>query len=247
MADGPMIAANNLDFTYPDGTRVLKNIDLEIGDGEKVALVGPNGAGKSTLLLQFNGILRGSGWIKISDTVLSDETLTMIRRKVGMVFQDPNDQLFCPTVFDDVAFGPLHFGIPKYEIRGLVAKSLLDVGLAGFEQKSSHHLSLGEKKRLSIATVLACRPEILLLDEPTANMDPKHRREMINMINAWRYTTIIATHDLDMAWDTCSRCIIINKGSIRADGPCNKILSSEALLKENGLELPLAHSGSDPE
>lgn len=233
------ISTNELTFAYPDGTDVLRNVNLNVACGEKIALVGPNGAGKSTLLLQFNGILRGSGTIRISDVELSDETIKMIRRKVGMVFQDPNDQLFCPTVFDDIAFGPLHFGIPKYEIKGLVAKSLSDVGLSGFEEKSSHHLSLGERKRVSIATVLACRPDILLLDEPTANLDPKHRREMINMINSWRFTTIIATHDLDLAWDTCSRCIILNDGVIKADGSKDEILKNNELLKANSLELPL--------
>lgn len=233
------IKCGGLEFVYPDGTAALRGINLEIAKGEKVAVVGPNGAGKSTLFLQFNGILRGKGLIIISDTTLSDKTITMIRRRVGVVFQDPNDQLFCPTVFDDVAFGPLHFGMPIHEIRDLVEKSLSDVGLEGFETKSSHHISLGERKRVAIASVLSCRPEILLMDEPTANLDPRHRRDMINMVNDWNFTTIIATHDLDLAWDVCSRCIILNNGEIKADGPIEKILKDDKLLKSNDLELPL--------
>lgn len=233
------IKCDNLEFTYSDGNKALKGVSLEIEKGEKVAIVGPNGAGKSTLFLQFNGILRGSGTITISDTILSDSSLTKIRRRVGVVFQDPNDQLFCPTVFDDIAFGPLHFGMPTHEITGLVVKSLEVVGLEGFENKSSHHLSFGERKRVAIASVLSCRPEILLMDEPTANLDPKHRRDMINMVNGWNFTTVIATHDLDLAWDICSRCIILNAGEVKADGPIEEILKNEALLKSNDLELPL--------
>jgi cobalt/nickel transport system ATP-binding protein len=239
MAKNSAIKCESLEFTYPDGNTALAGIDLEIGQGEKVALIGPNGAGKSTLFLQFNGILRGTGTITISEAILSDETLTMIRRKVGVLFQDPNDQLFCPTVFDDVAFGPLHFGMPTHELKNLVAKSLADVGLTEFENKSSHHLSLGERKRVAIASVLSCRPEILLMDEPTANLDPRHRREIINMLGDWSYTTFIATHDLDLAWDVCSRCIIINRGKVMADGPCQEILKDNDLLKANDLELPL--------
>jgi cobalt/nickel transport system ATP-binding protein len=235
----PIIKCENLKFTYPNGNKVLKEINLNVSEGEKVALIGPNGTGKSTLLLQFNGILSGSGKIRICEMNLNRDNLTLIRRKVGVVFQDPNDQLFCPTVFDDVAFGPLHFGTPKDEIKSLVAKTLADIGLQGFEEKSGHHLSLGERKRVAIATVLACRPDIILLDEPTANLDPKHRRDMINMINNWSYTTIIATHDLDLAWDTCPRCIILNSGVIKEDNKTAKILKNKQLLKSNDLELPL--------
>lgn len=238
MTNNSSILCKDLDFSYADGTKALKGISLDIKTGEKVAVAGPNGAGKSTLLLQFDGILRGSGNIRISGTALTDQTLTMIRRKVGVIFQDPNDQLFCPTVFDDVAFGPLHFGKLIHEIRALVAKSLSSVELEGFEGKSSHHLSLGERKRVAIASVLSCRPEIILMDEPTANLDPKHRRDIINMVNSWNYTTVIASHDLDLAWDTCSRCIILNDGELKADGPCNEILRDESLLKANNLELP---------
>lgn len=233
------IQIEKMNFSYADGTEVIRDLSLTVMEGEKVALIGPNGAGKSTLLLQMNGILRGGGKVNVFGTLLSDETVTMIRRKVGIVFQDPNDQLFCPTIFDDVSFGPLHFGIPKYEITRLVKQVLLDVGLTGFEEKSGHHISLGERKRVSIATVLACRPEILLLDEPTANLDPLHRRMMIEMIHGWRYTTIITTHDLDLAWETCERCIILDHGEIKADGPKEDILKNEVLLKESGLELPL--------
>ncbi len=233
------LAVQNLSFTYTDGTAALKDISFDVPKGEKVALVGPNGAGKSTLLLHFNGILSSKANVVVSGLTLNKETLNTIRRKVGVVFQDPNEQLFCPTIFDDVAFGPLHFGLPKHEIKGLVKKSLADVDLTGFETKSGHHLSLGERKRAAMAAVMACRPDILLLDEPTANLDPKRRREMIYMINAWNYTTIIATHDLDLAWDTCSRCMIINSGQIVADGSREEILQNETLLHENGLELPL--------
>ena len=239
MADFVSLKCTNLEFSYPDGNRALAGINLEIKNGEKVAFIGPNGAGKSTLLLQFNGVLRGTGNIQVTNIGLSNRTLTTVRRKVGVVFQDPNDQLFCPTVFDDVAFGPLHFGLSSEEVKGLVAASLQRVGLSGFDTKSSHHLSLGERKRVAIASVLACRPQILLLDEPTANLDPKHRRDMINMTNGWSYTTIIATHDLDLAWDTCSRCVILNKGVVMADGKSSRILKDKSLLAANELELPL--------
>lgn len=238
-----IIDCQNVEFTYPDGNPALRSIDLQINEGEKIALIGPNGAGKSTLILQFNGILRGTGKINICNMLLSDDNLSSIRRSVGVVFQDPNDQLFCPTVHEDIAFGPLHFDIPNCKIEDIVMKALSDVEMDGFEEKSSHHLSLGERKRVAIATVIACKPEIMLLDEPTANLDPKHRRAMINMVNNWTYTTMIATHDLDLAWDTCERCIIMNKGKIVADGRTQEILMNTELLTSNELEMPLRFEG----
>lgn len=243
MENNIIIKCKDVSFTYPDGHKALSSIYIDVRAGEKIAITGPNGAGKSTLLLQINGILRGNGEISVCGMPLSDGNLNHIRRKVGLVFQDPNDQLFCPTVFDDVAFGPLHFGMRANEVKNLVVKSLSDVGLECLEKKSGHHLSLGEKKRIAIATVFACRPDIMLLDEPTANLDPRHRREMINMITNWNYTTIIATHDLDLAWDTCPRCIVLNGGEIKADGPSKDILRDRELLAKNDLEMPLRFQG----
>jgi len=223
-----IIKCKNISFSYHETKDALNNISLSIYEGEKIALLGPNGAGKSTLMLQLNGILKGKGEIEINNTPLNKDNLNHIRKIVGIVFQDPNDQLFCPTVFDDVAFGPLHFGYSHDEVKKIVKDSLNAVELLGFEEKSSHHLSQGEKKRVSIATVLACRPEIILLDEPSANLDPKHRQDLINMINEWKYTTIIATHDFDLARQVCDRCIVLENGEISDSGPFHQYFQGKA-------------------
>lgn len=229
------VKCENLDFSYSKDQKVLHNINLDIAASEKIALIGPNGAGKSTFILTLNGLLKSHGNIFIHGTKLTEKTIYEIRKKVGIVFQDPNDQLFCPTVFEDIAFGPLHFDMEQSKISSIVTSGLEQVGLSGFEEKSSHHLSLGEKKRVSLATVLVLQPEILVLDEPSANLDPKHRRDIINMLKEWKYTTIIATHDLDLALEVCSRCIILNNGRIVANGNTKEILSNERLLQENDL------------
>lgn len=230
------VLLKNLSFSYPDGSPALRDINLSIRDGEKVALIGPNGAGKSTLLLHLNGILRGSGTVEIDGTTLSDETVREIRRKVGMIFQDPNDQLFCPTVADDVAYGPMHFGLPGEDLHEIVHDALKEVGMEHLARRAAHHLSLGERRRVTIAAVLACRPDILAMDEPAATLDPKRRRWLIDFINESSKTAIIATHDLDLALRTCGRVVLMNEGKIAADGEIRAILADAGLLTANDLE-----------
>lgn len=235
------IVAENVGFTYPDGHQVLKQVNCSIAHGEKVALIGPNGAGKSTFMSLLNGVsLPTSGSIEISGLEVKKEHLTDIRRKVGVVFQDPDDQLFCPTVFDDVAFGPLNLGLPKDEIQARVDDALSLVGLQGFEERSSFHLSFGERKRLALATVLSYQPDILVFDEPSTNMDPLNRRRLIQWLQASDKTILLCTHDLDIALDVCSRCLVLSDGHFVADGPASQILYDRALLEANQLELPLA-------
>ena len=238
----PCIEVRNLSFSYPDGTEALRNISLVIGRGEKVAIVGPNGSGKSTLLLHLNGILRGKGEVRILGKAINKANLKEVRREVGLVFQEPDDQLFSPTVFDDVAFGPLNQDLSAEEVRTRVKEALQEVGLPGYENRSSHHLSYGEKKRVSIATVLSYNPEILALDEPTSNTDPKNRRRLINLLKGLAKTIVIATHDLDLVLDVCPRCLIINQGEIRANGKTEELLTNPHLLESNDLELPLSLS-----
>jgi len=238
----PCIKVKDLSFSYPDGTRALRNVSFVIGRGDKVGIVGPNGSGKSTLLMHLNGILRGKGKVSILGKIINKANLKEVRREVGLVFQEPDDQLFSPTVFEDVAFGPLNQGLSAEEVRIKVMEALQKVGLAGYENRSSHHLSYGEKKRVSIATVLSYNPEILALDEPTSNTDPKNRRRLINLLKGFANTIVIATHDLDLVLDVCPRCLVINQGEIRADGKAEELLTNPRLLETNDLELPLSLS-----
>jgi len=217
-----MITIKNLNYHYPDGTKALDNISLEVKQGETVGIIGPNGAGKSTLLLHLNGILEGDGKVEVDG-------------EVGLVFQNPDDQLFMPTVFDDVSFGPINMELNRKEIINQVDGALNKVGMVSFKERTSHHLSLGEKRKISLATVLSMNPDVLVLDEPTSNLDPASRREFINFIGKMDITKIIATHDLDMVKKTCSRVIILNNGKIILDGPTQGILSNHNLLQENGL------------
>ena len=236
-----MIDVDNISFTYPDGHAVLKGLSCQIRQGEKVALIGPNGAGKSTFMSHLNGVqLATSGRVVIDGIEVGKTTLREVRRKVGIVFQDPDDQLFCPTVFDDVAFGPLNLGLDKAEIEARVKEALHVVGLEGFEERSSFHLSFGERKRLALATVLSYQPEILVFDEPSTNMDPMNRRKLINWLKQSDKTILLCTHDLDIALEVCERCMMLTDGRIIADGPSKKILYDRQLLEENKLELPLA-------
>ncbi len=236
-----MIDVDDISFTYPDGHAVLKGLSCQIRQGEKVALIGPNGAGKSTFMSHLNGVqLATSGRVVIDGIEVGKTTLREVRRKVGIVFQDPDDQLFCPTVFDDVAFGPLNLGLDKAEIEARVKEALHVVGLEGFEERSSFHLSFGERKRLALATVLSYQPEILVFDEPSTNMDPMNRRKLINWLKASDKTILLCTHDLDIALEVCERCMMLTDGRIIADGPSKKILYDRQLLEENKLELPLA-------
>lgn len=234
----PAVEIRNLLYAYPDGTLALRGVNLLIEEGESVGIVGPNGAGKSTLLLHLNGILMGKGDVRIFGLPVEKENLREIRRRVGLVFQDPDDQLFSPTVFDDVAFGPINMGLSQPEVARAVDKALHDVGVTGKERRSAHHLSYGQKKRVSIATVLSMQPDLLVLDEPSSNLDPKARREFSELLLGMRITKILVTHDLPFVFENCDRVVIMSAGRIAADGSAFDILSNEDLLNEYGLELP---------
>ncbi len=237
-AGPPTLRVQNLSFSYPDGFQALKNVSLTIAPREKAALVGPNGAGKSTLMLHLNGLLQGSGALEVAGLPVAKPHLPVIRGKVGMVFQNPDDQLFSPTVFDDVAFGPLHMGLPVDEIRERVARALAQVGMDGFEDRLSHHLSLGQKKRVSIATVLSMNPEILVLDEPSAGLDPRARRALINLLRDLPLTMLVSSHDMLMVQELFPRMIVMDEGEIVADGETAVLLQNNDLLEAHGLERP---------
>ena len=227
---------DHLRYRYPDGPVVLDDISLHINAGERVALVGPNGAGKSTLMLHLNGLLRAeSGVLRLCGVELADSTLRAVRRAVGLVFQNPDDQLFSPTVFDDVAFGPIYQGCPEAEVRARVRDALAAVHMEAYIQRVSHHLSVGEKKRIAIATVLSMDPEILVLDEPTAGLDPQARRNFIRLLAELPQTMLVATHDLALVREICPRTLILDGGRIAADGRTKKILADRKLLARHGL------------
>lgn len=229
-------------FTYPDGTAALNGLTFQISHGESVGIVGANGAGKSTLLMHMNGyLLPAKGIINIGDSRLDNRTRQEIRKKVGLVFQNPDDQLFMPTVYDDVAFGPLNMGIGPELVRESVDRALTTVGCSHLKDKPPHHLSSGQKSAVAIAAVIAMHPDILVMDEPASNLDPKSRRKLINLLNCFEHTKIIASHDLDLILDVCRRCIIIRAGRVAADGPTKELLVNQALLEENNLELPLSY------
>jgi cobalt/nickel transport system ATP-binding protein len=235
------VRITRLSYTYPDGTKALDGIDLDVRCGERIAIVGPSGAGKSTLLLHLNGVLRGDGNVRIMGMKLESSNLQQIRKQVGLLFQDPNDQLFCPTVYEDIAFGPLNLGIPAGEIPRRVEKALDDAGLSqSLRSRSSHHLSLGERRRVSLATVLAMEPEILGMDEPTSNLDPRNRRHLIEVISGLSASLIIATHDLELVLDVCSRTVLMDRGKIGADGDTRSMLADARLMELHGLEVPLS-------
>jgi cobalt transport protein ATP-binding subunit len=231
------IEVEDLCFKYPDGHAALRGATLGIAPGEKVALVGPNGAGKSTLMLHLNGILQAeTGTVRVCGFPVERQNLGSVRAAVGLVFQDPDDQLFSPTVFDDVAFGPLHMGQPESEVRARVSAALSAVGMAEHEVRVSHHLSTGEKKRIAIATVLSMNPEILVLDEPTAGLDPRARRGLINLLRQLPQTMLVSTHDIRMVAELFPRTAVMDGGRIVADGPTSQILGDAALLAAHGLE-----------
>jgi len=229
------IQVEHLSFSYPNGNPALTDISLILQSGEKAALVGANGAGKSTLLLHLNGIYRGQGEIKIAGLELKPKTLPQIRAKVGLVFQNPDDQLFSNSVYEDVAFGPLYQGLPGEVIRERVGAALAAVQMEGFAERSPYHLSSGEKKRIAIATVLAMEPQILVFDEPTAGLDPRARRELIALLRTLPQTLLVATHDLALVQDLLPRTILMEKGQIVADGFSGDILENQALLEAHGL------------
>jgi len=232
------IEIENLSFSYPDGNLALRDISLSIAPCEKVALVGPNGAGKSTLILHLNGILSGEGTVRSASLEINKENLGFIRSRVGLVFQSPEDQLFSPTVFEDVAFGPLYQGLPEEQVILLVEQALSTVGMSAYADRISHHLSLGEKKRIAIATVLSMNPEILVLDEPTSGLDPRARRALINLLKELDITMLVSTHDMLFVKESFPRVVVMDSGRIVADGPTEALLSDEALLGAHGLEMP---------
>lgn len=231
-------------FRYPDGTEALKGVSFRITHGESVGIVGANGAGKSTLLLHMNGhLLPASGDVTVGGIPLCKDTRQQVRRKVGLVFQNADDQLFMPTVFEDVAFGPLNLGLPPDTVRERVREALGRVNALALSDKPTHHLSGGEKSAVAIAAVIAMEPDILVMDEPAANLDPRSRRALIELLNSFEHSKIVASHDLDLILDVCTRCLVLREGTVVADGPAAAILSDAALLEENGLELPLTLQG----
>jgi cobalt/nickel transport system ATP-binding protein len=243
-----VIEIENLSYSYPDGHGALRGISLAVSSGETVAFIGPNGAGKSTLLLQLNGILRsGNGKVRVFGLPVEEKHLKEIRRRVGLVFQNPDDQLFSPTVFDDVAFGPMSMGCVEEEVRRRVGRALEQVGMSGHERRSPHHLSMGEKKRIAIATVLSMSPEVLVIDEPTSNLDPRGRGDLIELLRGLlRHgqsapaALVIATHDLEMVWALCERAVLLDEGRVVADDLTHRILSDHPLLASHGLAPPMA-------
>jgi cobalt/nickel transport system ATP-binding protein len=234
-----LVEARDLSFSYPDGTEALRGVSFRIEHGGSVALIGGNGAGKSTLLLHLIGCLETQrGEVRIGDTVVTRKTVALIRRSVGMVFQDPDDQLFMPTVFDDVAFGPLNAGLPPDQVGNRVATALARVGMEHLKERPPYRLSAGEKRAVAIATVLAMSPDILVMDEPSSNLDPRARRRLIGHLNEFEHTKIIATHDLEMVIEVCRDVLLLDAGRIVAHGPTIGILSDERLMLEHGLEVP---------
>ena len=238
----PAIAVDSLEFSYPDGRPALRGVELHIQPGEKVAILGPNGAGKSTLLLHLNGLLHGrNGAVSILGREVHEgdkRGLQEIRALVGVVFQDPDDQLFSPSVRDDVAFGPIYMGLPADEVDARVSEALSQVGMDGYEDRMPFHLSGGEKKRAAIASVLSMRPAILALDEPSAGLDPRARRGLIRLLDRLEQTILVTTHDMHMVKDIFPRAVIMDGGKVVADAPTQEILADEVLLEKHGLELP---------
>ena len=239
-----LVEVKDLQYTYPDGTAALRGVSFLLTHGEAVAIIGANGAGKSTLLLHLNGcLIPQAGEVRIGGLPLNKKTLSQVRRTVGMVFQDPDDQLFMPIVYDDVAFGPLNLGLPPEEVDHLVLDSLATVGASHLKDRPPYRLSGGEKRAVAIASVLAMSPDILVMDEPTSSLDPKTRRQLIELLKTFKHTRIIATHDLDLVLDLCSRVIVFKEGHVVADGPTLDILQNEELLESSSLEKPLRLQG----
>ena len=240
----PSLEVSGLAYAYPDGHQALFGVDLTIARGERVALLGPNGAGKTTLVLHLNGILTGGvGTVRVAGLEVGRRTLAEIRRRVGIVFQDPDDQLFMPTVREDVAFGPAAAGLRGDALRARVRSALERVGMAEYADRPPHHLSFGQRRRVAVATVLATEPEILVLDEPSSNLDPAARRELADLLGSLDLTVLMVTHDLPYALQVCPRSVILSDGVIVADGPTADLLADEDLMRRHRLELPF---GFDP-
>ncbi|WP_037897500.1 energy-coupling factor ABC transporter ATP-binding protein [Streptomyces sp. NRRL S-920] len=240
----PSLEVAGLAFAYPDGHQALFGVDFRVARGERVALLGPNGAGKTTLVLHLNGILTaGAGTVTVAGLPVDKKHMAEIRRKVGIVFQDPDDQLFMPTVREDVAFGPAAAGLRGPQLEARVLNALSQVGMAEFADRPPHHLSFGQRRRVAVATVLAMEPEILVLDEPSSNLDPASRRELADILRSLDVTVLMVTHDLPYAMELCPRALILSGGTIVADGPTGDLLGDEELMSEHRLELPF---GFDP-
>ena len=245
MQPDPAIAVRDLTFAYPGGPAVLDGVSFEVAAGEGVGLVGPNGAGKTSLFLCLSGVLRPqAGSVRVGGLDVRDPAQRRrLPEQVGIVFQNSDDQLFNATVFDDVAFGPLNLGLPPEDVRARVAEALTRVGLTGLEERVPFHLSGGEKKRVALAGVLAMRPPVLLLDEPSMHLDPRGRRELIHLLNALGGTRVIASHDLELILRTCGRVLLLDRGRLSADGPAGTVLADAALMEVHGLEVPYSLRG----
>lgn len=242
--DVPSLQVRGLAYAYPDGHQALFGVDLTVPRGERVALLGPNGAGKTTLVLHLNGILApGAGSVAVAGLPVAREHLAEIRRRVGIVFQDPDDQLFMPTVREDVAFGPAASGLRGSELEERVREALERVGMAEHADRAPHHLSFGQRRRVAVATVLAGHPEILVLDEPSSNLDPAARRELADLVLSLDLTVLMVTHDLPYALELCPRSVVLSEGVIAADAPTRDLLADGPLLRAHRLELPY---GFDP-
>jgi cobalt/nickel transport system ATP-binding protein len=246
-ASPPALRAWEIGHVFADGRRALAGLSLSIAPGESVGLIGPNGAGKTTLLMVLAGLLAPSeGRLEVFGIEPDRRNGRDLRRRIGVVFQSTEEQLFSPTVFDDVAFGPLNFGFPPREVRERVSRALASVGLSGYEGRSPHHLSSGERRRVALATVLTYDPEVLILDEPTSDLDPRGRKDLVRLLAGLERTLLIASHDLEFIARTSSRVIVLAGGAIRADRPAGEIVTDAALLIANGLEAPLGLAGLDP-
>ena len=233
-----ILKISELSFFYPSGVQALRQVNLSVSAGEKVAFVGANGAGKSTLLLHLNGILRGEGEVRVCGENVSRGNLNSVRAAVGVVFQDPDDQLFSPTVLDDVAFGPLYMGLPKQDVDSRAHRALEQVGMEKMAERPPHNMSLGEKKRAAIATVLAMSPQILALDEPTSALDARSRRRIVGILKDLPQTVIVATHDMALVAEIAARTIVLDEGEVVADMATEDILTEKGFLEEHGLEIP---------
>ena len=246
MTTQPSLLIEELAFAYPDGNQALFGVNLRIERGERVALLGPNGAGKTTLVMHMNGIHPAEhGKVSVAGEVIDTtdkDLLRRIRGKVGVVFQDPDDQLFMPTVGEDVAFGPYNMGIRGAELDKAVDEALAMVHMSEFNERPPHHLSFGQRRRVAVATVLAMKPEILVLDEPSSNLDPAGRRELAEILRSLDVTIVMVTHDLPYAFELCERSVILSGGVIVADGKTSNILKDQPLLAKNRLELPVGFS-----
>lgn len=240
----PSLQVSRLAYAYPDGHQALFGVDLTVRRGERVALLGPNGAGKTTLVLHLNGILTpGAGSVTVAGLPAARPHLAEVRRRVGIVFQDPDDQLFMPTVREDVAFGPAASGLRGAELEARVREALARVGMAEYADRPPHHLSFGQRRRVAVATVLASHPEILVLDEPSSNLDPAARRELADLVRSLDVTVLMVTHDLPYALELCPRSVVLSDGVIAADGATRDLLADAALMRAHRLELPF---GFDP-